>query len=245
MMMCLYPAFLSLSQYCPRKRCGHVMAMIASVEVQVARMREHHDCVLLLRQHQTAQAACQAQVEALSRDDRSTDICQGTDSESLSRRHQPGLQQQASREELEHCVTASASSCAVGERPSGGAPQTQGPGGVGSGEGPHTTTTASGHSSCCQVPTNKSPSVSHALDSASWGEVVSKDEGNAWMQAARAGDLAVLEQLLRSNVALLAYRGQGTTLGFGGVIVFALNLVAPLQSCARSFLRCICSISAR
>jgi hypothetical protein len=61
-------------------------------------------------------------------------------------------------------------------------------------------------------------SISAVLQDADWVTVVPKEQGKAWLQAAKTGDVVVLEQLLNSNVALLAYRGQGTHFGFGGVM---------------------------
>ena len=64
--------------------------------------------------------------------------------------------------------------------------------------------------------TSKCDSITDLLSAVNWATLVTKEEGNSWMRAAKAGDVKTIQRLLQCNVALVGYRGQGTSFGFGG-----------------------------
>jgi Ankyrin repeats (many copies) len=66
---------------------------------------------------------------------------------------------------------------------------------------------------------SEAPSQSEDLfwsASVDWASLVSKELGTAWLAAAKAGDLGILEDLFSETPCLLVYRGQGTSSGFCG-----------------------------
>ena len=52
-----------------------------------------------------------------------------------------------------------------------------------------------------------------------WSVLVSRELGQQWMAAAKAGNVQCLQQLLQRQPALLVYRGKGTSYGFCGVLL--------------------------
>jgi len=49
-----------------------------------------------------------------------------------------------------------------------------------------------------------------------WAAAVAREEGRAWLEAAKGGDVASLQRQLAANPRLLLYRGQGTKYSFTG-----------------------------
>lgn len=183
--------------------------------LQVAQRREHQDCVLVLNQQQPAGQPAEKRGSTLQS---CTASNQGTATASPAHPENQEIYDYAVQDiRSGACASeghvgegwhAAGARKAATEEPNSGGP----PMGL-----PCHGTTASEGRSCEEGSCDTAACAAQVFKDADWGRVVSKEQGKAWMQAAKAGDTPMLEQLLKSNVALLAYRGQGTTFGFGGV----------------------------
>lgn len=187
--------------------------------LQVAQRREHADCVRLLRQHE---AACPAAVDQPGGLHSCAIHRQGPSGTAFLDHHQhQGAQQGSSVPGQYAHLTTCTSGGAVGvDSKFGGLPACS------SSSHPLSTaaTSPAAASHCVQRSCGAAPCASHALRDPKWQHAVPREQGQAWMKAAKAGDVPALETQLKSNVCLLAYRGQGTSFGFGGMIRAAVIL---------------------
>jgi hypothetical protein len=186
----------------------------SSGELQIAKRRNHSDCLMLFKQKH---AAYEPQIL-------STNHCahgataneQEPDTLRSSMHCQQGLPQDAATAEHAGGATVCASAftaCGV-EHMSVGTHEKVSDDSTSASQGARSSTAIAHELTSCKGPETEST----VLQDANWAQVVPKDQGIAWLQAAKAGDVAALGQLLKSNVALLAYRGEGTHFGFGGMI---------------------------
>lgn len=185
--------------------------------LQVSHRREHRDCVLLLRQ---PQSAGQPQAVGVRSELKSCTVGQqeaAASSSSHAGNRNPHVEQVVAPDKGRTNSVCVLESCGADDCRAGGAPKNV-PGAPTPGGLPHgfTGTTTSEGRSCKEDSFDASVCAFQGVDDSDWGRVVSKEQGKAWMHAAKAGNTPVLQKLLESNVALLAYRGQGTAFGFGG-----------------------------
>ena len=213
--------------------------------LQVAHRREHRDCVLLLRQ---PQPAGQPQAVGVRSELKSCTVGQqeaAVSSSSHPGNRDPHIEQAVAPDKGRTNRVCVSESCGAEDCRAGGAPKNV-PGAPTPGGPPRddTDTTTSEGRSCKEDSCDASVCAFQGVEDADWGRVVSKEQGKAWMHAAKAGDTPVLQQLLESNVALLAYRGQGTASGFGGArycsVIIAV-LEDPTDSSCALFCRKCCT----
>lgn len=199
--------------------------------LQVAQRREHADCVLLLRQKQTA---CQLAINTPTRlESNSCTVSDPAPTDARrSHQHRQSIQQDTPvAYPSRHPTACELGSTAAGLESFKGEASAKVPEVSSSSRTQTSDATALGGSNCNwgKGSCDAAESASQVLRDANWGQAVSKEQGKAWMQAAKAGDIPVLEKLLKSNVALLAYRGQGTSFGFGGApsCISCVKLTVP------------------
>jgi hypothetical protein len=199
-------------------------------DLQIAERRSHSDCLMLFKQKQAAYEpqilSTNHCVHGATANEQSTNHCvhgaTANEQEPDTLRSSMHCQQRVPQEAAtaEHAggapVCASAFTACGAEHMSAGAHEKVSDDSRSASQGARSSTATDHEVKLCKGPETEST----VLQDASWAQVVPKDQGIAWLQAAKAGDVAALEQLLKSNVALLAYRGQGTHFGFGGMIPY-------------------------